>query len=256
MKIQFLGTGAADWDWSKPLTDEVRGCTMTLLDGHILIDAGATALENLQRSDINPAEVTDLLITHSHSDHFKPEQISAIANADGRTQKLKVYCSKEASERLDDNMEKVALEYLMEFSIDGLNIRVLPANHSVADPFEKTFNYVIDTAENKRLFYSLDSGGMASLTRVKLADKKIDMIIWDATSGTSVHNWRFADHNDLDMIHNMRVGMTTLGYIDEKTVHVFDHIARTLWSIYPDERRAAAAGYNGILAEDGMVLEL
>ena len=75
MKIIFGGTGAADWDWSLPLSPEVRGSTCTLLDGKIMIDAGKTAWENLQKCNIDPAEIAHLLITHTHMDHFDPEAI-------------------------------------------------------------------------------------------------------------------------------------------------------------------------------------
>jgi hypothetical protein len=39
-------------------------------------------------------------------------------------------------------------------------------------------------------------------------------------------------------------------------VHIFDHIARTLWPDDDAGREQAAAGYNGILAFDGMKTEL
>ena len=38
MKIQFIGTGAADFDWSEYGKPGVLGSTSTLLDDHVLID--------------------------------------------------------------------------------------------------------------------------------------------------------------------------------------------------------------------------
>ena len=42
----------------------------------------------------------------------------------------------------------------------------------------------------------------------------------------------------------------------EETVHVFDHVARTLWPATPEERAALAVSYGGLLAEDGLTLDI
>ena len=257
MKIQFLGTGAADWNWKVPLTSDVRGSTSTLLDGKILIDAGETGWQNITRFQADPAEITDLLITHSHSDHFNAEQIRQIATAPGRKETLTVYTSPEAVQRLDAAvMNTVAMKFGDKFVIQGLEFEVLSANHVLSNDMEAAYHFVIVTPEKKRLFYALDSGWMTSYTRTKLGRTHLDMIIWDATTGTTRNDWRFADHNDLWMIQSMRESMEKLEIINEKTVHIFDHIARTLWPVCPDERKKTAESFQGILAEDGLIIKL
>lgn len=256
MNIRFLGTGAADWNWKQPLDAENRGSTSTLLDGKILIDAGTTGWENIVRFNINPAEITDIFITHSHSDHFNVDNILRIADAEGRKSELCVYTSKQAAERFEGKVKTKVLNYLDELTVHDIKFKVVPANHVLPDPFEQAYNFIIETADGKQLFYALDSGWMCSLTRLQFKDRKMDMIIWDATTGTQINNWRFAEHNDLGMIKSMREAMSSLGYIDEKTIHVFNHIARTLWPTSAEERQKAAEQYDGILAEDGMTMEL
>lgn len=257
MKIHFLGTGAADWDWSLPLSSEVRGSTCTLLDGKIMIDAGKTAWENLQKCNINPSEITHLLITHTHIDHFDPEAIQKIASAPGRKKKLHVYTSPEGVLKLDlSAMTATKLSFGKKIIIRKNVFEVLSANHMVENENESTFHFLITTPENKRLLYALDSGWMTSYTRNKLGRIPLDMIIWDATSGTHLNDWRFADHNDLAMIQNMRESLENRGLVNEKTVHIFNHIARTLWPDTASERKKAADKYCGILAEDGGSIEL
>ena len=257
MKIQFLGTGAADWDWKKPLNAGVRGSASTLLDDRILIDAGETGLENLLRFHIDPAEITDLLITHSHTDHFNPEIIKKIAEAPGRNKKLCVYTTPEACLPLDKSvMKTVKLKYGKKIVIGKLKIEVLSANHMLRNEREAAFHFLFTTPEKKRMLYALDGGWMTSYTRNKLGFIPLDMIVWDATSGTALKDWRFADHNDLEMISFMRIALAPLGLVNEKTVHVFDHIARTLWPASAEDRTKTAEFYHGILAEDGMVLNL
>ncbi len=256
MKIHFLGTGAADWDWSLPLSPEVRGSTCTLLDGKIMIDAGKTSWENLLKCNIDPAEITHLLITHTHMDHFDPEAIKKIASAPGRKKKLHVYTSPEGVLRLDRSlMTTTELAFGKKIIIQKNIFEVLSANHMVENENEATFHFLITTPKNKRLLYALDGGWMTSYTRNKLGWIHLDMIIWDATSGTHLNDWRFADHNNLEMIQHMRESLANRGLVNEKTVHVFNHIAFTLWPEMESERKEAAEKYCGILVEDGDTME-
>ena len=70
MKLQFIGTGAADFDWSKYGEPGIKGSTSTLLDDHILIDCGTTVSKALKRFNIQSTDITAIVITHNHSDHF------------------------------------------------------------------------------------------------------------------------------------------------------------------------------------------
>lgn len=255
MNIHFIGTGAADWDWTLPLASGVRGSTSTLLDGHILIDAGPTVLSQMEQQGIKPGDITDILITHSHSDHFNPAIIEAIAAAP-RTEKLRIYSTEQALKRINDTVEKIQLVFAQEFTIRELKFLPLPANHALTDITENAFHFLIDTPDSKRLLYALDGGWMMSATRTLLKFDHIDMIIWDATSGNCFNDWRFADHNELAMIRNMRIGMVPLELINDNTIHVFDHIARTLWPESAQERAKLAEEFQGILAEDGMKMTL
>ena len=251
MKIQFIGTGAADWDWSLPLAPGVRGSTASLLDGHILIDAGPTVVYEMEQQGISPSDITDVLITHSHSDHFNAENMQAIASAP-RTEALRIFASSQALERLEGNLEKVPLIFGKEYLIGNLRIMALPANHSLQDITENAYHFLVVTQENKRLLYALDGGWLTSAACRLLHGEHLDMIIWDATSGNCFNDWRFADHNELRMIQNMRSAMASLELVNEKTIHVFNHIACTLWPEKPEERARLADEYEGILAEDGM----
>lgn len=256
MDIHFLGTGAADWDWSQPLDENNRGSCCTLINGHILIDAGVSTWQSLEKFAINPAEITDLFITHSHGDHFQPEVIKKIAQAQGRKNKLKLYASSEALQLTADAIEKISLTYGQEVTVADLQVRALPTNHYVADFEEKTFNFLFDSPQNKRLWYALDGAWVSRTAYQMMDDKKIDMIIWDATSGTTIHNYRFASHNDLLMIEYMKKALENTNYIDQNCIHIFNHISKELWPKSAEERQNAAEKYQGILAYDGMKITL
>ncbi|MBR1458371.1 MAG: hypothetical protein IJ595_03220, partial [Oscillospiraceae bacterium] len=83
MKIVFLGTGADDWDW-KDLRPGTPKSTCTLLGSTCLVDAGPCALRALAEAGASPARVADLLVTHSHRDHFCTSSVLAIARAGRR----------------------------------------------------------------------------------------------------------------------------------------------------------------------------
>ena len=83
VSLQIIGSGAADHDWANIGQDGVRGSACTLLNGHILLDAGVTAAVNLNRFGVAPDVLTDLLVTHTHIDHFDPRAIGKILAAPG-----------------------------------------------------------------------------------------------------------------------------------------------------------------------------
>ncbi len=255
MDIQFLGTGAADWDWSRFGDSEIRGSSGTLLGGHILIDAGDTGFGNLTRFGVDPGAVTDLLVTHSHRDHFMPGEVRRIAEAP-RREPLRLWALPQALARIPDGLcDKRPLGKGDTFDLGALHFTVLPANHTVEDLGEECFHFLVE-AGGKRLLYALDGGWLTALTRRMLTDKPLDMIVWDATSGNTCGDWRFAEHNDLAMIDRMRRGLEGLGLIGPGTTHVFNHIARTLWPESANERRQLAERFGGVLTFDGLELSL
>ena len=255
MEMLFLGTGAADWDWSLPLKQGVRGSTCTLLDGHIMLDAGPTVPYRMAQAGLNPADITDIVITHSHTDHFNVKSIEQIANAPDRKEKLRLFGSKEIFNDIETlPIEGKCLEYGVDLQIAEYKFTPLPANHDLGSFEKKAYHYLIEKPNGELLLYALDGGWLAGRIREVLKGRHLDLIVWDATSGTSRYNWRFGCHNDLYMIQYMSKGFEQLGIVTETTRHVFDHIARTLWPLTPEERLAAAKEAGGLLAEDGMKL--
>ena len=47
MDLMFLGCGAADYDWSNYGQEGILGSTVSLLNGHILLDCGPTAAASM-----------------------------------------------------------------------------------------------------------------------------------------------------------------------------------------------------------------
>ena len=46
------------------------------------------------------------------------------------------------------------------------------------------------------------------------------------------------------------------GLVSPDAVHVFDHVARTLWPRTPDAQLRLAGRFHGVLAQDGLSIEV
>ncbi len=235
-----------------------RGSTATLVGRQCLIDAGPTVMALLGRAGANPAQIAHVVVTHSHQDHFRPATIAAISEA--RSGKLAVWASPQALSALE-GIPCVRREVSpgLRFQCGRLVFTALPSNHQTGDMREETFNYLVESG-GRTVFYALDGAWMLakakSLLSKALDGRALDAVVWDATCGPVLRDWRFADHNDLAMIDAMRDCMLKAGLVAQATVHVFDHVARTLWPAEAKARAAVAAEYGGVLAEDGAVLNV
>ena len=252
MRLTFLGTGAADWDW-RNMPPDTRGSTATLIGKSCLIDAGPTVIRALADADVKSSQIAHVVITHSHSDHLQRASIAVLAEA--RHGKLAVWASPQALAALE-GIPCIRHEVAVgaTFKCGRLTFTALPANHQTPHLDEEPVNYFIESG-GKTLLYALDGAWLLAKARIlltkALSGRKLDAVIWDATCGPTLYDWRFAEHNDLAMIDAMRKSMLGAGLVSPTTIHVFDHIARTLWPEDPVARTALAAAYGGILAEDG-----
>ncbi len=81
MKLTFLGTGAADWDINA-YTPGVfhRRFSSVLINRDLLIDPGPHVFHYAEHS--NDPHILDgvknILVTHTHSDHFCPETVERL----------------------------------------------------------------------------------------------------------------------------------------------------------------------------------
>lgn len=251
MKLQFLGTGAADFDWSKYGEPGVLGSTSTLLNGHILLDCGPTTAAAFKRYGADPAAVTDIFLTHRHSDHFNVDSIRELFQ--GRN--VRFHGSAQACELVKDICEVHPLNYGDTHEVgDVCRLTAIPANHKLVDLSEPAFLYIITDQpgkeESKTLLYALDTAWMTSVAHNMLGNTYLNAIVWDATM-SEAGDWRIFDHSDPVMFKAMRQAFYNSGNIDDSVKVWFDHRARTLWPADPAAQEAIAERENVMLAHDG-----
>ncbi len=263
MELLFLGTGAANWPRRYPplkkklARGQVRGMSSMLVNGHILIDCGSTVLDVMKRYNVNPAGITDILLTHTHSDHLHPGNILAVANArDAGLGPLRFWGDPEALKQVPDSdrIEKRPVGIEQPFHIDGLKITGLASNHHVDDSKETCLIYLIEAAETSVL-YATDAGWLLTRTWIYLRKKQLDAVIWDATMGEGTGDPRIFGHNDLTMIRHMNQTLASQKVLKPDAKIILTHLARKLHPSHEElEKRLLPEGL--IPAYDGMSVVL
>ena len=83
MKITFLGTGAADWNFNDH--KDVKGFrrnSSALVDDCLLIDPNSDVFNALETFGKDSSSIKYIINTHRHSDHFNVETIKGLTNAE------------------------------------------------------------------------------------------------------------------------------------------------------------------------------
>lgn len=264
MKITFLGTGAADWNW-RDFPRGTRYSTCTLLGTSCMIDAGQCALKALAAAHVAPSRISDLLVTHSHPDHFNTAAVAKIGCAGKR--RMRVWAAQPIIDELGVTLADSGADFDLRplapgdrFRVAGMEAIALPSNHcgSLASD-EQTLHFAF-SGRGIRLLYALDGGWMCNraeiLLKKFLEGARLSAVIWDATCGATFSDVRFSSHNDLNMIAAMRKAMVNDNLAEPDALHVLDHISQTLWPTSAAARRRLAARFSAMLAEDGMTINL
>ena len=263
VELLFLGTGAADWPSKYPPADmkltrgQVRGTSSMLINGHILIDCGPTVLDVMNRYKVNPAGITDLLLTHTHADHLHPESVRTLADArDAKFGPLRIWAHPEALKRVptSSRIETFPVEIGKPVMMHGFGMTGLEANHLVRTSKEKCLYYFIEGA-TKNFLYATDGSWLLKRTWLYLQKKRLDALVWDATIGEGIGDYRIFEHNDLAMIRHMNQTLMNRNILKSDAKIILTHMARTLHPSQDQlEKKLLPEGL--IPAYDGMSLVL
>ena len=255
MKIQFIGTCADDYSpllettFKNKLDKDARRSSSVLIDDHVLIDCGDHTVESLQIQNISLSKVDILLLTHLHSDHFRPQYIRQIADAASR--KLQVYAHRSALSVLKKELEGANVEiHVFSFCKSrklkgGMTVTALPANHSRCQ-----CHYLLEL-DDKCMYYAIDGAWIMQDAYYYLRNKKLDALIMDATVGDYDGDYRIAEHNSIPMIRMMLKSFDKMNICDEHTKVILSHIAPSLHKSH-DETAGYLAKENMEVAYDGL----
>lgn len=225
-EITFLGTGAADFspllktEYKDRLDKNIRRSSSILICGKYLVDCGPHTLDSMRISGINASKITDLFITHFHSDHYDAESVKKLSEIRGG--RLRIWYREGADAAFPEGTSKVAMKPGKTYKYGEMTVTSLASNHSM---FPQHFLFC---REDKKIFYGCDGAWLLNETFNKLKNEHINLMILDGTVGDYNGDYRISEHNSIPMIRLLLPSLRTVGAIDGNTAVYLSHIARTL----------------------------
>lgn len=274
MKIQYYGTAAYEGIPSLFCQCEtcriarerggknIRTRAQALIDDKILIDFGPDTVAHNLRFAPDWNRITHCLITHSHSDHFYPEdaEMSGPGYAAGIRTKLHYYADRAAYDRLaasfDNHPERFAetadatrVTVGDPFSFDGYTALAVRANHA---PDTTPVVYAL-TDGKKRMLYAHDTGLLSDESKATLAIfGRFDFVSLDCT-GAFKPGW-VNGHMCLETCLGVVKEMKETGMADDRTIFVVNHFSHNGGALH-EEMEQAMAPHGILVAYDGMTVE-
>ena len=229
MKLLFLGTCACDYsprlktDFVNSFDFDARRSSCALLDGRYMIDCGEHALESLEIAKVDYDGISDLFITHLHSDHYNVANVAKIAK--GKKEKLRLWVRSDAVIPEIENVEVVYMQENEEYSVSqGVTIKGLKANHNQSvNP-----QHLLFKIQDKSLLYALDGAWFLNEAYYELKNANLDLVVFDATCGDYLGDYRMGEHNSIPMIRMMIPSFKVWGTINDNTKIYLSHIAPSL----------------------------
>lgn len=274
MKVKYLGTAA--YEGIPSLFCQCKTCKESLMLGgrnlrsrsqaiindDLLIDFPPDTVWHFQRFGLDWSKITNCLITHSHSDHFYPEDIKMIRKDYCHVNDYKItYHSGESvfntlNKIIQNDPEKFSdmiankLEIGDIYQISKYLIMPLKANH---DPKATPLIYAISDG-NKKILYANDTGYLFDETWNNLIKfGKFDLVSLDCT-GSLQKGW-INGHMCIETNLKVFEKMKELKLIDDKTIKVVHHFSHNGQATY-DELVEYTKNMGIIVAYDGLEIEI
>ncbi|MDE6505037.1 MAG: MBL fold metallo-hydrolase [Clostridia bacterium] len=248
MKIKFLGTGAAEGVPAmfcgcaycnairKAGKKEFRTRTQILIDGVLSVDFPPEAYVNSLRYGYNLTNLKNILVTHSHQDHFfahdfilrgykyavVAEPVLGIYGNSAVAEIFKECTSHEMKPEVAANIKFKEIQPYSVFNIDGYKVIAIPANHG---KIEECLLYYIEK-NGKGYLHLHDTGIISDEALGFLAENgaKAQAVAYDCTfvensGGAS------ARHMGIDDVMLVNDKLLNLGVIDFKTKKIITHFS-------------------------------
>lgn len=276
MKIKFLGTAA--YEGVPALFCECEVCrksklaggrnlrsrSQALVNDELLLDFPPDTVWHSQRYGMDWSKIDDCLITHSHSDHLYPQDISMLSpwysHGHGA---FRIYCGEAGCKDIadaaseenvgEDMLKIIPVTPLQEFTACNGKYRVLPlpADHSEST---SPVIYAIERS-GKRMLYAHDSGMFPEEAWRGLKNfGKLALVSIDCTGCLALGgDW---ERGHMSVGTNLRAieRMKREGIADETTVFVLNHFSHNGGQTY-DELSNAVKDKGLIVSYDGMEIE-
>lgn len=279
MKIKYLGTAAAEGfpaafcncDFCKrargDLGREMRTRSQAIVNGDLLIDFPPESYVHAMRYGLDLSAVENLLVTHSHTDHFYAQEF---VNRGYRfayrmkTPALSVYGNEEVGAVFEEGTRREIRPAVAEglqfhcvhpyedLKVGAYRVLTLPARHGNK---EEALLYCI-SQEGKSILWLNDSGPLLEEVYPFLEKKgiKADMVSFDCTFADEEHP---SSERHMNIFQNMeaREKMVKYHIVDQNTKYYVTHFSHN-GAPFRDRMEQMAARYGFIAAYDGCEAEV
>ena len=227
--LLFLGTCACDFspklqtEFKDSFDFDARRSSSALLNGKFLIDCGYHCLDSLRIAGVDAGQITDVLITHLHKDHFLVSNVERLAK--GRKTPLRLWVRSDAELPHIENVEVRKMDKKQTYDLgEGMTVKGLLANH---DETVSPQHFVFEK-NGKRFFYGCDGAWFLHETYYALRNTDLSLMVLDCTCGDYEGDYRMGEHNTIPMLRAMLPSLKTWGVIGENTKTYVSHLAPSL----------------------------
>ncbi|MBC7330306.1 MBL fold metallo-hydrolase [bacterium] len=271
MRITFLGTAAAE-GWPAVFCEcsacqrarerggrNIRTRTSALINDELLIDFPPDTFSHALNNGLFLSKVKYLLITHSHQDHFYPEDLAMrkppFAHLESEKM-LRIFANETVVERIkryrlegkETMIETKILHPFDEVEIEGYRVKALRADHQLG---EECLIYLIKS-EGKTILWGTDSGFFPEDTWDALLSERLGVAILDTTSGPhSTPSY----HMGIPEVVKTKERMLKEGIADDKTIFISTHFSHN-GGLLHEELERTLEPFGIMPAYDGFQIEI
>ena len=277
MKIRFLGTAAAEGfpalfcnckyckEARRLKGKNIRTRSQSLINDDLLIDIPADTLSHFLTGDIRGDRIKYLLITHSHSDHFYPTNLSLRGSCyahELEEPSLRILASREVynacvdlkgrvSRSVADGLIIQRAEPFVEVELGEYRITPLPARHAGN---EEAVIYLIRQGE-KVLLYAHDTGYFYDevFEYIEKNGIHLDLASFDCTNAHLPSDEK-GSHMGFDNVERVIERLRSIGAVDSGTRLFVNHFSHNGNPLHEDMVKSASkigceVSFDGCLAE-------
>lgn len=269
MKIQLLGTGAADGipalfsdsAVSRAAREnggkDVRTRCAAILDDHIHIDFGPDTWCQAAKHGVRLADITAIVYTHSHDDHLARNELQyvLVPFTDLEYAPFTIYGNAEVLRKVDERyplwpFELIETRSFEPFHHAGTKITPIKAYHKLD---EDSQNLILQR-DGRTILYGTDTGYWRDETWEFLAGWKIDALVIEATDGFARSD--YYGHMDLAEAIASVKRLREMGVLPDSAPVVTTHHSHLGQATHAQLEEALSphgmqAGYDGITIEIG-----
>lgn len=271
IKIKLLGTAAAE-GWPglfcnceackkaiKQGGKNIRKRSSCLIEKKFLIDFPSDIYGHVIQHNLNLSEIEYLLVTHSHLDHFYPDEL-VLRNSpyahNNSDKPLKIFGNTQVKEKLrkiiSEDDESIQFENLIpesKFKIKNIEVIPILADHGGED--EDCFLFIIIN-KGKTILYGHDSGYFPEESWRIIKEFKFDCVILDCTGGPLDIR---KNHMGISTNVEVKKRLMNTGAATNNTMFILTHFSHN-GKLLHDELVKKTKKYNFRIAYDGLQVEV